>query len=177
MNKHIKKKENKHKINRDIRVTEVRLVGFYPEPKLLKTSDAINLAISEEKDLILINENQNPPIVKIADYKKFLYDTEKAEKERKKNSVKSVLKEIQLSPTIADNDLNVKSKKAVDFLQKGDKVKCSLILKGRQRSAPERGELVMLKFATLIEEFGSLESLPLLQGNRWNMTIKPRKKS
>jgi translation initiation factor IF-3 len=88
MNKHIKKKENKHKINRDIRVTEVRLVGFYPEPKLLKTSDAINLAISEEKDLILVNENQNPPIVKIADYKKFLYDTEKAEKERKINSVK-----------------------------------------------------------------------------------------
>lgn len=86
------KKENKHQINNDIKSLEVRLVGYYDEPKVLKTFEAIKLANSDDKDLILINENQNPPIVKIMDYKKFLYDTEKAEKERKKNSVKSVLK-------------------------------------------------------------------------------------
>jgi translation initiation factor IF-3 len=176
MNKQKFQKKNLHKINEDITSYEVRLVGN-GEPMVIKTTEALKMAKSEEKDLILINENQSPPIVKIMDYKKFLYDSERAEKERKKNSVKSVLKEIQLSPTIADNDLNVKSKKAIEFLQKGDKVKCSLILKGRQRANPERGELVILKFATLIEEFGSLESLPILQGNRWNMMIKPRKKS
>jgi translation initiation factor IF-3 len=176
MNKQKFQKKNLHKINEDITSYEVRLVGN-GEPMVIKTTEALKMAKSEEKDLILINENQSPPIVKIMDYKKFLYDSERAEKERKKNSVKSVLKEIQLSPTIADNDLNVKSKKAIEFLQKGDKVKCSLILKGRQRANPERGELVMLKFATLVEEFGSLESLPILQGNRWNMMIKPKKKS
>jgi translation initiation factor IF-3 len=176
MNKQKFQKKNLHKINEDITSYEVRLVGN-GEPMVIKTTEALKMAKSEEKDLILINENQSPPIVKIMDYKKFLYDSERAEKERKKNSVKSVLKEIQLSPTIADNDLNAKSKKAIEFLQKGDKVKCSLILKGRQRANPERGELVMLKFATLVEEFGSLESLPILQGNRWNMMIKPKKKS
>lgn len=171
------KKENKHQINNDIKSLEVRLVGYYDEPKVLKTFEAIKLANSDDKDLILINENQNPPIVKIMDYKKFLYDTEKAEKERKKNSVKSVLKEIQLSPEIAENDLKVKSKKATEFLQNGDKVKCYLILKGRQRANPERGELTMLRFATLVEEYGTLESMPSLQGNRFNMIIKPKKKS
>jgi translation initiation factor IF-3 len=176
MNKQKFQKKNLHTINEDIKSHEVRLVGN-GEPIVIRTIEALRMARNEEKDLILINENQNPPIAKIMDYKKFLYDTEKAEKERKKNSVKSILKEIQLSTDIADNDLNVKSKKAIEFLQKGDKVKCSLILKGRQRATPQRGELTMLKFATLVEEFGSLESLPILQGNRWNMMIKPKKKS
>lgn len=176
MNKRKFQKKNLYTINEDIKSHEVRLVGN-GEPIVIRTIEALKMARNEEKDLILINENQNPPIAKIMDYKKFLYDTEKAEKERKKNSVKSILKEIQLSTYIADNDLNVKSKKAIEFLQKGDKVKCSLILKGRQRATPQRGELTMLKFATLVEEFGSLESLPILQGNRWNMMIKPKKKS
>lgn len=175
MNKQKFQKKNLHKINEDIKSNEVRLVGV-GEPMIIRTIEALKMAKLEEKDLILINENQTPPIAKIMDYKKFLYDTERAEKERKKNSVKSVLKEIQLSTDIADNDLNVKSKKAIEFLQKGDKVKCSLMLKGRQRATPQRGELTMLKFATLVEEFGALESLPILQGNKWNMMIKPKKK-
>jgi translation initiation factor IF-3 len=177
MDKKVTKNKNKHKINNDIRCLEVRLVGYYEEPKVLKTQEAQKIANSEEKDLILINENQNPPVVKIMDYKKFLYDTEKADKERKKNSIKSILKEIQLSPEIAENDLKVKSKKAIEFLKNGDKVKCSMILKGRQQYNPERGEITMLKFATLIEDFGILESMPTLQGNKWNMMVKPKKKS
>jgi translation initiation factor IF-3 len=166
----------KHKINNNIRSIDVRLVGYYEEAVVIKTKQAQDIANDEGLDLILINENQNPPIVKIMDYKKFLYDTEKAEKERKKNAFKSVIKEIQLSVDIAENDLNTKSRKVIEFLQKGDKVKCSLNLKGRQKSNPERGEIVMLKFFTLVSEFGDLESLPLLQGSKWGMMIKPKKK-
>lgn len=166
-------KTNKHKLNNEVRFPQVRLVGFYDEPTLMSSYDASKLAESEELDLILINENQDPPIVRIEDYKKFLYNLEKAEKEKKKNSVKSITKEIQLSPEISENDLNTKSKKSLEFLRDGNKVKVVLQLKGRQKANPERGELTMLKFAKSIEDNGVLESLPKLEGGRWFMMIKP----
>lgn len=171
----INKYKHRHKINGEVRFPEVRLVGFYDEPKLMSSYEASKLAESEELDLILINENQNPPIVRIDDYKKFLYNLERAEKEKKKNSVKSVTKEIQLSPEISDNDLNTKIRKGIEFLQHGDKIKCVLQLKGRQRATPERGELTMLKYANGVEEFGVAESLPKLESGRWLMMLKPRK--
>lgn len=176
MNNNRKNQNNKpkHTINQNIRSNEVRLVGD-GESKVVKTSYALSLAIEEEKDLIIINENQNPPIAKIEDYKKFLYDLQKLEKEKKKNSSKSVVKEIQLSVEIGENDLLTKSKKALEFLEKGHKVKCSMILKGRQKATPERGEITMLKFAESLSERGSLESMPVLQGGRWNMMIKPKR--
>jgi translation initiation factor IF-3 len=166
-------KTNKHKLNHEVRFPQVRLVGFYDEPTLMSSYDASKLAESEELDLILINENQNPPIVRIEDYKKFLYNLEKAEKEKKKNSIKSVTKEIQLSPEISDNDLNTKARKGIEFLKHGDKVKCVLQLKGRQKAAPERGELTMLKFAGVVAEYGALESLPKLESGKWLMILKP----
>lgn len=169
-------KENKHLINQQIRNPQVRLIGYYNEPTIVNTIEAQNIANSEGLDLILINNSQDPPIAKIGDYKKFIYETEKAEKERRKNAIKSTLKEIQLSPEIADNDLRTKSRKAIEFLKNGDKVKCSLQLKGRQKSSPERGELTILKFATLVEEFGIPESLPKLESNKWLMILKPKKK-
>lgn len=169
-----KRNQQKHTINQSIKSNEVRLVGD-GESKVVKTSYALSLALEEGKDLILINPNQNPPIAKIEDYKKFLYDQQKAEKEKKKNSSKSLVKEIQLSVEIGDNDLITKSKKALEFLEKGHKVKCSMILKGRQKSNPERGEITMLRFAETLSENGSLESMPVLQGGRWNMMIKPKK--
>jgi translation initiation factor IF-3 len=167
------KKTQLHKINTDIKSIEVRLVGE-EEPRVLKTSEALSMAMNSGKDLIVISD-QKIPIVKIEDYNKFLYDKQKAEKERKKNSSKSVIKEIQLSPEIGDNDLNVKARKALEFLEKGNKVKCSLMLKGRQRANPERGEVTMLRFAEILSESGTLESMPKLQGNRWNMMVKPKK--
>lgn len=170
------KSKHRHKINGDVRFPQVRLVGFYDEPKLMSSYEASKLAESEELDLILINENQNPPIVRIEDYKKFLYNLDKAEKEKKKNSLKSVIKEIQLSPEISDNDLNTKIKKGIEFLQHGDKVKCVLQLKGRQKANPERGEMTMLKYANGVSEHGSPESLPKLENGRWLMMIKPSTK-
>jgi translation initiation factor IF-3 len=168
--------KNRHKINGDVRFPEVRLVGFYDEPKLMSSYEASKLAQSEELDLILINENQNPPIVRIDDYKKFLYNLEKTEKEKKRNSLKSVTKEIQLSPEISDNDLNTKIRKGLEFLEDGNKIKCVLQLKGRQRATPERGELTMLKYARGVDQLGTLESMPKLEGSRWLMMIKPSSK-
>jgi len=166
---------NRHKINSEVRFPQVRLVGFYDEPKLMSSYEASKLAETEELDLILINENQDPPIVRIDDYKKFLYNLEKVEKERKKNSAKSVLKEVQLSPEISDNDLKTKIRKGQEFLEDGNKIKCVLLLKGRQRANPERGEIVMLKFADGVSEFGMPEQLPKLEGGKWIMLLKPKK--
>lgn len=169
-------KTNKHKLNNEVRFPQVRLVGFYDDPTLMSSYEASKLAEENEMDLILINENQNPPIVRIEDYKKFLYDFEKAEKEKKKNSVKSVTKEIQLSPEISDNDLNTKIKKGIEFLEDNNKIKCVLQLKGRQKATPQRGEVVMLKYAAGVDEVGTPESLPKLDSGKWIMMLKPRKK-
>lgn len=169
-------KTNKHKLNNEVRYPQVRLVGFYDEPTLMSSYEASKLAEENEMDLILINENQDPPIVRIEGYKKFLYDFEKAEKEKKKNSVKSITKEIQLSPEISDNDLNTKIKKGIEFLEDNNKIKCVLQLKGRQKATPQRGEVVMLKYASGVDEVGTAESLPKLDGGKWIMMLKPRKK-
>ncbi len=170
------KKTQRHKINAEVRFPSVRLVGFYDEPKIMSSYEASKIAESEQLDLILINENQEIPIVKIADYGKFLYDLEKSEKEKKKNSVKFTLKEIQLSPDISSNDLNTKIKKGIELLQDGDKVRCVLMMRGRQNASPERSEVVMLKYANGVEEAGIPESMPKLEGKKWIMILKPRKK-
>lgn len=168
--------KRKHKINSEIISNEVRLIGR-GEPQVIFIKEAIKLANDEEKDLILINDAQNPPIVRIEDYNKFLYETEKAEKEKKRNSQKSQLKEIQLSVNISDHDLETKSKKGREFLKDGDKVKVVISLKGRQKASPERGELVMLKFADSVSEFGVPEALPKLEGGKWLMMIKTKKRN
>jgi translation initiation factor IF-3 len=167
--------KRKHKINDEITSLEVRLLSD-SEPIVIKTSEAMKIARDDDKDLILINETQNPPIARIADYNKFIYDTEKAEREKKKNSVKSVIKEVQLSTNISDHDLQIKAKKALEFLSNGDKVKCVIQLKGRQKANPDRGQLVMLKFASIVEEIGIPENLPKLEGHKWFMMMKPKKK-
>jgi translation initiation factor IF-3 len=167
--------KRKHKINQELIFTEVRIVGR-GEPFVISTTEALDIAFSEEKDIILINENQNPPIVRIEDYNKFLYNEEKAEKEKKRNSNKSQLKEIQLSVNISDHDLETKAKKGREFLNDGDKVKVVISLKGRQKANPARGELVMLKFAQLVEEFGIPESMPKLESGKWLMMMKTKKK-
>jgi translation initiation factor IF-3 len=138
----------------------------------MKTKDALKLADDEGKDLILINENQEPPIAKIEDYGKYLYNIEKMLKEQKKNSVKSELKEIKLSCNISDHDLEIKAKKGKEFLLDNDKVKCVIQLKGRQKGNPDRGQLVMLKFATMLEESGTPENVPKLETSKMAYDIK-----
>lgn len=168
-------KERRHKINQEVRFPLVRLIGM-GESKVLSSFDASKMAESLGKDLILINESQNPPIVRIEDYNKFIYDLEKLEKEKKKNAVKSELKEIQLSCEIAINDLLTKSRKAKEFIENGNKVRCVILLKGRQKQMPERGESVLHKFFEMIEDYGQYEDQPKLENGKWSMTIRPKKK-
>jgi len=166
--------KRKHKINEEIKTTEVRLLGN-EDPKVISLFMALSIAKSQGKDLIMINETQIPPIVRIEDYNKFIYHQEKLEKEKKKNSTQSQLKEIQLSVNISDHDLETKAKKGRELLQDGDKVKVVMLLKGRQKANPERGEIVMYKFAQLLEEFGIPEGMPKLEGGKWLMMVKQKK--
>lgn len=168
-------KQRKHKINAEVRFPEVRLIGR-GEPQIMSSYEASKIAESEGLDLILINESANPPVVRIEDYNKFLYQQQKAEKERKKNSVKVETKEMQLSAEIGDHDLKTKSRKCIEFLEEGDKVKCVLALKGRQKMMPERGEIVMLRMLELLSEVGEPETLPKLENGRWLVMVRPRKK-
>jgi translation initiation factor IF-3 len=168
-------KQRRHKINSEVRFPKVRLIG-QGDPVVISSYEASQIAKDQDLDLILINENQEIPIVKIEEYNKFLYDLEKKEKEKRKNAVKTVVKEIQLSPEISDNDLNTKSRKGREFLEDGNKIKCVIQLKGRQKASPERGEIVMLKFASLLEDLGVAESLPKLEGSKWIMMMKTKKK-
>jgi translation initiation factor IF-3 len=170
------KKEKRHKTNSEVRFDQVRVVGD-GEPRIMSSFQASKIAQELGLDLILINESAVPPVVRIEDYSKFLYNLEKQEKERKKNSQNQQIKEIQLSPDIADNDLSVKTKKALEFLSRGDKVKVVLQLKGRQKQMPQRGELTILKMITSLEEWGDPESLPKLESSKWIAVIKPKKKS
>jgi translation initiation factor IF-3 len=174
--KGFQKKERKHKINGEVRFPDVRVSGEIGKGEIMSSYEASKLAESLGKDLILIAENANPPVVKIEDYGKFLYENEKREKESRKNQKKTELKEVQLSLNIADHDLGIKSKKALEFLNDGNKVKCSLLLKGRENNMADQGQVVMLKFATLLEELGIPENMPKLEGRKWNMIIKPKKK-
>jgi translation initiation factor IF-3 len=175
MGKKVFKKERKHKINAEVRFPQVRVIGNY-NGQIMSSFEAAKIAQEEGVDLILINENASPPVVRIEDYGKFLYDLEKREKEAQKNVHKVQMKEISLSLNIADHDLGVKAKKANEFLQNGDKVKLSLLMKGREMNMKDNGQIVLLKFAQLVETSGIPESLPKLEGTRWNMILKPKKK-
>lgn len=167
-------KERKHKLNGEVRFPQVRLVGD-GEPKIMSSFDAFKIAQSEGKDLILINENQNPPIVRIEDYNKFIYDFEKSQKAKQKSQHKVEVKEIQLSCDIAINDLQTKSRKAKEFLEDGDKVRCVVRLKGRQKSMPERGKSVMEKFLEILNDICQIEDQLKYDGDKWQMTLKQKR--
>lgn len=180
MNKNINRrvfvKQRKHKINSEIDYPKVRVTGEGMQGEIINTEEALNIAESNGKDLILITENANPPVVKIEEYSKYLYQQEKMEKDRKKNSIKNETREIQLSCNIADNDILTKAKKAKELLLKSSKIKCVVQLKGREKAMPEKGELVLLKFANNVSDVGQPETLPKLDGGRWIMILKPKNK-
>ena len=167
-------KERKHKLNSEVRFPLVRIVGD-GEPVVMSSFEASKLAQSEGKDLILINESQNPPIVKIEDYNKFLYDLEKAQKIKQKATLKVELKEIQLSCEIAINDLQTKARKAREFIEDGDKVRCVVQMKGRQKSMPERGSNVLERFFDMLVDVCQHEDFPKYDGNKWSMTLRQKK--
>jgi translation initiation factor IF-3 len=126
-------------------------------------------------DLVEISPTANPPVCKIVDYKKFLYERKKKQKEIKAKSAKVVVKEIRLGPNIDDHDFNFKLRHAIKFLEEGAKVKVDVFFKGRTIVYKEKGEYILLKFAADVEEFGKVEQLPRLEGKRMIMVIAPKK--
>lgn len=151
------------------------MVGENIESGIFQLRDALALADEQELDLVEISPTANPPVCKIMDYKKFLYEQKKKQKEIKAKTAKVIVKEIRLGPNIDDHDFNFKLKHAEKFLQEGAKVKVDVFFKGRSIIYKEKGEIVLLKFAQELEEFGKVERLPVLEGKRMIMIITPKK--
>ena len=171
-----KRKELEHRINDMIRVPEVRIVGDNSEPKVYTTREAQDLAKSLGLDLVEISPNAKPPVCRIVDYNKFLYEKKKKEKEIKSKANKVEIKELRFTPNTDEHDIEFKAKHAEKFLEDGNKVKASLMFRGRSIVFKERWELLLLQFAKRLEDYATVEQLPLLEGKRMMMTLSPKKK-
>src|SRR6478672_3240998 len=168
------RKEAEHRINNFIRVPQVRLVGDNVEVGVYPTQEALRMAQAQQLDLVEISPTADPPVCKIIDYNKFLYDKKKKEKEMKAKSKASEVKEIRFTPGTDDHDFDFKAKHAEKFLKDGNKVKAYVQFKGRAIQFKERGELVLLKFAERLAEVGLPEGLPKLEGKRMLMVLAPK---
>ncbi len=153
----------------------VRLVGENVDGGIYPVREAINMAVEQELDLVEISPTANPPVCKIIDYKKFLFDRKKKQKEIKAKTVKVVVKEIRLGPHTDDHDFNFKLRHAMKFLEDGAKVKVDVFFKGRSIIYKEKGEIILLRFAQELEEYGKVEQLPRLEGKRMIMILTPKK--
>jgi translation initiation factor IF-3 len=171
-----KEETEQHKINNKITAREIRLVMENEEPKVMSTFDAIKLAEEQEMDLVEISPNAVPPVCKIMDYRKFLYNQKRKQKELKAKQSKVVIKEIRFGPNTDDHDFNFKLVHAKKFLEEGSKVKAYVFFRGRTIVFKDRGELLLLKFANELSELGALESMPKLEGKRMIIMLNPKKK-
>ncbi len=169
-----RQQEPEHRINDRIRVPEVRLVGDNVEVGVYSIEAARRIAEEQELDLVEISPNAAPPVCKVIDYKKFLYEKKRKEKEMKANSKQSEVKEVRFTPSTDDHDFDFKAKHAEKFLQDGNKVKAYVQFKGRAIMFKERGELVLLKFAERLAEVGQPEALPKLEGKRMFLMLTPK---
>jgi len=149
-----------------IRVPQVRLVGDNVEVGVYSTQEALKMAQEQQLDLVEISPTADPPVCKIIDYNKFLYEKKKKEKEQKAKSKTSEVKEIRFTPNTDDHDFDFKAKHAEKFLKEGNKVKAYVQFKGRAIQFKERGELLLLKFAERLNEAGVLEGMPKMEGKR-----------
>lgn len=147
-----------------------------PQPQVMSIRDALHLADEMELDLIEISPKAEPPVCRIADYQKFLYQQKKKAKELKAKAVKVVIKEIRFGPNTDDHDYNFKLKHAENFLKDGDKVKAYVFFRGRQIVFKDQGEILLLRFATDLEEWGKVEQMPKLEGKRMIMILAPKPK-
>ncbi|MBL6865906.1 MAG: translation initiation factor IF-3 [Flavobacteriales bacterium] len=170
------RKEDLHKINDKITVSEVRLVGDNVDSAVMSTPAALALAKELELDLVEISPKADPPVCRIIEYKKFLYDQKKKQKEMKAKQQKVVVKEIRFGPNTDDHDFNFKVKHAKKFLEEGSKLKAYVFFRGRTIVFKERGEILLLKFAQELEEYGTVEQLPKLEGKRMTVLFNPKKK-
>ncbi len=169
-------KEMPNRINEKIKgIKEVRLVGENVETGIYTIERAMQIAEDLELDLVEIAPNAAPPVCKIVDYQKFLYQLKKKEKENKAKSTKIDVKEIRFGPQTDDHDYNFKLKHAIKFLQEGDKVKAYVFFKGRSILFKEQGEVLLLRFANDLEEYAKVDQLPQLEGKRMIIMFSPKK--
>ena len=167
--------KNNYRINEQIRSREVRLVGDDVESTVMPTHKAIQLAEQKGVDLVEISPNAQPPVCRLIDYSKFLYQQKKRQKELKAKQVKIEVKEIRFGPQTDEHDYNFKLKHANDFLTEGDKVKAYVFFRGRSILFKEQGEVLLLRFANDLEEYGKVEQMPVLEGKRMIIFIAPKK--
>src|SRR5215813_316193 len=171
-----KEQQQEHRTNNMIRVPQVRLVGDNVEVGVYSIQEALKMAQDQQLDLVEISPQADPPVCKIIDYNKFLYDKKKKEKEMKAKSKVSEVKEIRFTPNTDDHDFDFKAKHAESFLKEGNKVKAYVQFKGRAIQFQERGQLLLLKFAERLAEIGVLENMPKMEGRRMLAMIAPKGK-
>ncbi|HPV16963.1 MAG TPA: translation initiation factor IF-3 [Bacteroidales bacterium] len=165
-----------HKINHRITARVVRVVGEGIETAVMSIQDALKLADQRELDLVEISPNADPPVCRIVDYQKFLYQQKKKQKEIKAKTARVVVKEIRFGPNTDDHDYNFKLKHAMKFLEEGAKVRAYVFFKGRSILFKEQGELLLLRFASDLEEYAKVDQLPRLEGKRMIISFSPKKK-
>ncbi|NAW51726.1 translation initiation factor IF-3 [Elizabethkingia argentiflava] len=171
----MRKKEDAHMINEKIRAKEVRLVGDNVEPGVFPLATARKMAEEQELDLVVISDKAEPFVCRILDYKKFLYEQKKKQKELKAKQVKVVVKEIRFGPQTDDHDYEFKKKHAEKFLEEGAKLKTYVFFKGRSIVFKDQGEILLLKLAQDLEHIGKVDQLPKLEGKRMIMMMSPKK--
>lgn len=169
------KDKNAYAINDAIRAKEVRLVGDNVEQGVYPIAQALRIADEQELDLVEISPTAQPPVCRVIDYQKFLYQQRKRLKEQKAKATKVVVKEIRFGPQTDDHDYNFKLKHAQGFLQEGAKVKAYVFFKGRSILFKEQGEVLLLRFANDLEELGKLDQMPVLEGKRMTIMLSPKK--
>ncbi|MCF8346535.1 MAG: translation initiation factor IF-3 [Bacteroidales bacterium] len=170
--------EPQHKVNERIRSGTVRVVGEnLANPGVYPLSEALKIADSLDLDLVEISPNADPPVCRVVDYQKFLYQQKKKQKEMKAKTTKIVVKEIRFGPNTDEHDYDFKMKHAKKFLEEGAKVKAFVFFKGRTILFKEKGEILLLRLAQDLEEYSKVEQLPKLEGKRMTMFLAPKVKS
>ncbi|WP_262489664.1 MULTISPECIES: translation initiation factor IF-3 [unclassified Gillisia] len=168
-------KEDQHRINGKIRSDEVRLVGENVEMGVYPIRKALEISEEQGLDLVEISPNAKPPVAKVMDYKKFLYEQKKREKVLKAKASKVVVKEIRFGPQTDDHDYEFKKKNAEKFLKDGAKLKAFVFFKGRSIVFKDQGQILLLRLAQDLEELGKVEQMPKLEGKRMTMFLSPKK--
>ena len=167
--------KDQHRINERIRVPEVRLVGDNVKEGIYPTREAMRIAEQQELDLVEIAPTAKPPVCRVIDYQKFVYQQKKKLKEQKAKAVKVTVKEIRFGPQTDDHDYNFKLKHAMNFLSEGSKVKAFVFFRGRSILFKEQGELLLLRFANDLEEYAKVENMPIMEGKRMSIMLSPKK--
>ena len=168
--------EGEFNINMQIRAKEVRLIAEGIEPGVFSIQRALEIADEQELDLVEISPNAEPPVCKVIDYKKFLFERRKKAKEAKSNQIKQDNKEIRFVPNTDDHDFDFKLKHGEEFLKEGHKVKAYVFFKGRSIVYKERGEVLLLQFAQKLAELGKVDMLPKLEGKKMTLIMSPKPK-